>query len=115
MKNVDTSQISIKEQKIENKPFDPKTAFNNDLVITQGKLHYSNGFYYIGQICNRRRHGNGTYYDENNQKVTEGMWVFDVPDGDVTFYNKPKEEIDKTHKNISRKDWIQYKGQVRHG
>lgn len=43
------------------------------------------------------------------------MWVFDVPDGDVTFYNKPKEEIDKTHKNISRKDWIQYKGQVRHG
>lgn len=48
MKNVDTSQISIRDQKIENKPFDPKTAFNNDLVITQGKLHYSNGFYYIG-------------------------------------------------------------------
>ncbi|CAD8069122.1 unnamed protein product [Paramecium sonneborni] len=105
----DISQASIKE----GKTYESKTGFEN--AVTQGKLHYSNGFYYIGQICNRRRHGQGTYYDSDNQKVTEGMWVFDVPEGDVTFYNKPKPELEKSHKNLSRKDWIQYKGQVKHG
>ncbi|CAD8109354.1 unnamed protein product [Paramecium primaurelia] len=110
----DTSQASIKDQKWqEGKTQETKTGFENS--VTQGKLHYSNGFYYIGQICNRRRHGLGTYYDSENQKVTEGMWVFDIPEGEVTFYNKPKQELEKSHKNLARKDWIQYKGQVKHG
>ncbi|CAD8155750.1 unnamed protein product [Paramecium octaurelia] len=110
----DTSQASIKDQRWqEGKTQESKPGFENS--VTQGKLHYPNGFYYIGQICNRKRHGQGTYYDSDNHKVTEGMWVFDVPDGEVIFYNNPKQELDKSHKNLSRKDWIQYKGQVKHG
>ncbi|CAD8062436.1 unnamed protein product [Paramecium sonneborni] len=114
IRQQDMSQVSIKDSKWQEvKTQETKIGFEN--AVTQGKLHYSNGFYYIGQICNRRRHGLGTYYDSDNQKVTEGMWVFDIPDGDVTFYNKPKSELEKSHKNLSRKDWIQYKGQVKHG
>ncbi|CAD8153678.1 unnamed protein product [Paramecium octaurelia] len=110
VKQNDVSQASIKEQQNQT-----QNKFDTTLTVSQGKLHYSNGFYYIGQICNRRRHGVGTYYNSDNQKVTEGMWVFDIPEGDVILYNQPKEEKEKSHINMARKDWIQYKGQMKQG
>ncbi|CAD8156872.1 unnamed protein product [Paramecium pentaurelia] len=110
IKQNDISQASIKDQQIQT-----QNKFDNTITVSQGKLHYSNGFYYIGQICNRRRHGIGTYYNSDNQKISEGMWVFDVPEGDFILYNQPKQEIEKSHMNLSRKDWVQYKGQMKQG
>ncbi|CAK62322.1 unnamed protein product (macronuclear) [Paramecium tetraurelia] len=110
VKQIDQSQASIKPQKNE-----INNSFDNNIVVTQGKLHYSNGFYYVGQICNRRRHGFGVYYSSDNQKVTEGTWIFDIPEGDVILYNQPEEEKERSHKNMSRKDWVQYKGQMKQG
>lgn len=34
------------------------------------------------------------------------MWVYDVPDGDITYYNTPKEENEKSYLNLARKDWV---------
>ena len=34
------------------------------------------------------------------------MGVFDIPEGDCSFYNKPKPEMEKTHKTMARKDWV---------
>lgn len=60
----------------------------------------------MGQVCNRRRHGRGTFYDSENNKLIEGMWAYDMPDGEATIYNKPVDMKEANHQNLARLDWI---------
>jgi hypothetical protein len=43
-------------------------------------------------MLNEERFGQGTLYDDKKQKVIEGEWQEDLPNGQVIIYNQADED-----------------------
>lgn len=47
---------------------------NHLVIIDDATIIYPNGDFYIGQVCNKKRHGIGILYNKDKQIIKNGKW-----------------------------------------
>ncbi|CAD8186634.1 unnamed protein product [Paramecium octaurelia] len=101
--------IRTPENKVLELPKPPKVE------ILQGHLPYTNGCYYVGSYNakTKKREGRGIFFSKDGNKLIQGTFLNDLPEGDDIEMWREEAQDDTTHVDLS--DWEYFKGQVAQG
>ena len=70
-----------------------------------GRYIQTNGEYFIGNFSQGKKHGEGKYFNQNNEKVQEGKWVNDkfegYSSGPIQFNKSPSKRLTLPPKKLA--------------